>query len=89
MREPTKPIQEIRWITSYKQPNGDQDEDKPICGYKAKQLNGSFLICNPHEDNAYSCSAKGLYVVGPQFCNCKGRVNFRKNSKFFSEKVMV
>jgi hypothetical protein len=62
MREPTKPIQEIRWIASDKQPNGDQHKDKPICGYKAQQFNGCFPICNPDDGNAHCCSANVLFV---------------------------
>ncbi len=34
MREPLKPNQEIRWLTSDKQPNGDQNEDKPTVAIK-------------------------------------------------------
>jgi chitinase len=82
MREPLKPSQEIRWLTSDKQLNGDQNEDKPNCGYKAQQLNGSFPICNPDDNNAHCCSVNGSCGVGSQFCNCKGCVNFRKNPKF-------
>ena len=77
--EPVRPTKPIGWLTSDQLPSGKESEGVAICGPKSVlKVNGSDPTCNGDDPNAHCCSADGLCGSGPDYCQCKGCVDYRK-----------
>ena len=49
----------------------------PRCDPDAPRKNGKIARCNPNDPNASCCDKYGVCGVGPEFCDCKGCVDYR------------
>ncbi|XP_015787601.1 uncharacterized protein LOC107364687 [Tetranychus urticae] len=67
----------VTWLTT----DVIQDASKSDCGFNAQSLvNGSRPTCNPDDPQRHCCSSTGFCGTGPDYCECKGCINFNTNS---------
>lgn len=50
-----------------------------LCGRSAPLIDGFYPICDPNSESMSCCSSWGRCGSGPQYCECKGCVDYKKN----------
>lgn len=68
------PLKEKRWWT------WDEDQNKAgMCGKEAPLYKGYYPVCDMDDPGYSCCGGAGYCGTGPEYCDCKGCINYAEN----------